>query len=78
MLLATLVVIRYNCNKDELEPWTILGLFATIALLAYPASLQALHLNNKRQIIQTEHDRIKKTQHPSFTFPTLPIAKATQ
>ena len=28
--LATVIVIRYNCNKDELEPWTILGLFAII------------------------------------------------
>ena len=30
LLLATVIVIRYNCNKDELEPWTILRLFATI------------------------------------------------
>ena len=29
-LLATVIVILYKCNKDELEPWTILELFALI------------------------------------------------
>ena len=28
--------------------------------LAYPASLQALHSNNKKQIIQIVYNRIKK------------------
>ena len=37
--------------------------------LAYPASLQALHLNNKRQIIQTEHNRIKNPNFHPLLFP---------
>ena len=33
LALATVIVSRYNCNKDELEPLNVLGLFATMSAL---------------------------------------------